>query len=88
MNKKYKEFSDRYNAEKIVQANKDTLIYWLEKKGKWLQNIFIDRNEGEYDKFINEMAFEIEGYQRWMYLKGIKEGTVNRYKKVKAEGEE
>ena len=72
MNKKEKRFSDKYNAKAITLANKDTLIYWLDHKGKWLKDIFTNRSQNEYDKFINEMAVEIEGYQRWIYLKGLK----------------
>jgi len=74
MNKKTKEFSDKYNAKKIIEANKDTLIYWLNNKGKWLSKLFdINPSKGEevIDRFINEMSIEIETYQRWMYLRGL-----------------
>ena len=72
MNKKLKEFSDKYNAKKLIMANEDTLICYLENKGKWLMSLLGD--EG-YDMFVKEMAQEIEGYQRWMYLTGMTDAT-------------
>lgn len=62
-----------YEKQKIIQANKDTLIYLLDNKGKWLENLLREKY-GNYNKFINQMAREIEGYQDFMYKKGLKEG--------------
>jgi len=63
-----------YDSEKVIEANKDTIIYWLENDGAWLKEILgIHRA----DAFINGMAKEIEGYQCFMYTKGYEDGKKN-----------
>lgn len=72
MNKKLKEFSDKYNAEKIIRANCDSLIYFLDHKGEPIKLLLKTAND--YNLFIKIMSEEIEEYQRWMYLEAYKRG--------------
>ena len=67
MNKKLQKISDEYNSRKLIEANRNTLYFYLDNKGIWLRDILGTKR----NKFINEMAAEIEDYQRWQYLRGL-----------------
>ena len=64
--------------KKLIKANKDSLIYYLDKN-KWLEKVLKDNKI--YNKFINEMAVEIETYQEFMYKKGYIDGKLTKENK-------
>ena len=58
-------------SERVIKANKDCLIYYLDKNN-WLEKVL--RDNKIYNKFIDEMAVEIKTYQEFKYKQGYYDG--------------